>query len=68
MANSSLRTGNTSNSDQNTGNTSNSDASLDNQSVDNNSHPLFFHNNDQPGMILISRKLLGSENFSSWKR
>lgn len=37
-------------------------------SIDNNAHPLFLHNNDQPGMILISKKLLGSENYASWKR
>ncbi|MGI4531819.1 hypothetical protein ACR2XR_26165, partial [Klebsiella pneumoniae] len=30
------------------------------QLIDNNSHPLYLHNNDQPGMILISKKLLGS--------
>lgn len=40
----------------------------ENLSIDNNPHPLFLHNNDQPGMILISNKLLGSENYSSWKR
>ncbi|XP_074325163.1 uncharacterized protein LOC141662006 isoform X2 [Apium graveolens] len=33
-----------------------------------NTHPLFLHNNDQPGMILISKKLTGSDNFASWKR
>ncbi|XP_074364303.1 uncharacterized protein LOC141705124 [Apium graveolens] len=38
------------------------------QSVDSNAHPLYLHNNDQPGMVLISKKLLGSENFASWKR
>lgn len=38
------------------------------QSIDNNTHPLYLHNNDQPGMILISKKLLGSENYASWKR
>lgn len=37
-------------------------------SIDNNSHPLFLHNNDQPGMLLISKKLTGSENYASWKR
>lgn len=29
-------------------------------SIDNNTHHLYFHNNDQPGMILISKKLIGS--------
>lgn len=42
--------------------------SHDDQSIDNNSHPLFLHNNDQPSMVLISKKLLGSENYESWKR
>lgn len=38
------------------------------QSIENNSHPLYLHNNDQPGMVLISKKLTGSENYASWKR
>ncbi|XP_074331411.1 uncharacterized protein LOC141668424 isoform X2 [Apium graveolens] len=37
-------------------------------SINVNMHPLFLHNNDQPGMILISKKLTGSDNFASWKR
>lgn len=31
-------------------------------------HPLYFHPNGHPGMILISRKLTGSENYGTWKR
>ncbi|XP_071694566.1 uncharacterized protein [Rutidosis leptorrhynchoides] len=31
-------------------------------------HPLFLHQNDHPGLILISKKLTGSDNYSSWKR
>ncbi|XP_071714667.1 uncharacterized protein [Rutidosis leptorrhynchoides] len=31
-------------------------------------HPLFLHQNDRPGLILISKKLTGSENYSSWRR
>ncbi|GJU78256.1 putative RNA-directed DNA polymerase [Tanacetum coccineum] len=31
-------------------------------------HPLYFHQNDHPGLVLISKKLTGSENYSSWKR
>ncbi|GJT33972.1 cysteine-rich receptor-like protein kinase 8 [Tanacetum coccineum] len=31
-------------------------------------HPLYLHPNDHPGLILISKKLTGSENYSSWKR
>lgn len=37
-------------------------------SSDNNAHPLFLHNNGQHGVILISKKLTGSENYASWKR
>lgn len=37
-------------------------------SINNNSHSLYLRNNDQPGMILISKKLTGSENYVSWKR
>ncbi|XP_071705346.1 uncharacterized protein [Rutidosis leptorrhynchoides] len=31
-------------------------------------HPLFLHQNDHPGLLLISKKLTGSDNYSSWKR
>nr|GEW21672.1 cysteine-rich RLK (receptor-like protein kinase) 8 [Tanacetum cinerariifolium] len=31
-------------------------------------HPLFFHPNDHPGLLLISKKLLGSENYGTWRR
>ncbi|GJS45634.1 cysteine-rich receptor-like protein kinase 8 [Tanacetum coccineum] len=31
-------------------------------------HPLFFHQNDHPGLVLISKKLTGSDNYTSWKR
>lgn len=30
----------------------------------NNSHPLFLHNNDHPGLILIAKKLVGPDNFA----
>nr|GEU94777.1 retrovirus-related Pol polyprotein from transposon TNT 1-94 [Tanacetum cinerariifolium] len=30
-------------------------------------HPLFFLQNDHPGLVLISKKLTGSYNYSSWK-
>lgn len=46
----------------------NTSSDRENLSVDNNSHPLLLHNNDQLGMVFISKKLLGSENYSSWKR
>ena len=31
-------------------------------------HPLYLHPNDHPGLILISKKLTGSDNYSTWKR
>ncbi|XP_071730461.1 uncharacterized protein [Rutidosis leptorrhynchoides] len=31
-------------------------------------HPLFLHQNDHPDLLLISKKLIGSDNYSSWKR
>nr|GEV13771.1 cysteine-rich RLK (receptor-like protein kinase) 8 [Tanacetum cinerariifolium] len=45
-------------------------SSSQNFNIDINSpnHPLYLHPNDHPGLILISKKLTGSENYSSWKR
>jgi hypothetical protein len=31
-------------------------------------HPLYFHPNDHSGMLLIAKKLTGSDNYGSWKR
>ncbi|GJV17214.1 cysteine-rich receptor-like protein kinase 8 [Tanacetum coccineum] len=31
-------------------------------------HPLFLHPLDHPGLVLISKKLTGSDNYGSWKR
>ncbi|GJW59835.1 cysteine-rich receptor-like protein kinase 8, partial [Tanacetum coccineum] len=31
-------------------------------------HPLYFHQNDHPGLVLISKKLTGSENYITWRR
>lgn len=36
--------------------------------VKSNVHPLFLHNNNHLGMILISKKLIGTKNYGSWKR
>ena len=36
--------------------------------VDNNSHPLYLHNNDHPGLVLIAKKLLGPDNYGPWSR
>nr|GEU32354.1 reverse transcriptase domain-containing protein [Tanacetum cinerariifolium] len=54
-------------SSQNTNDQANSN---NNNADDINSihHPLYFHHNDHPGLILISKKLTGSENYSTWKR
>nr|GEU95502.1 homogeneously-staining region [Tanacetum cinerariifolium] len=34
----------------------------------NSDHPLFLHQTYHPGLILILKKLTGSDNYSSWKR
>ncbi|GJX76021.1 cysteine-rich receptor-like protein kinase 8 [Tanacetum coccineum] len=31
-------------------------------------HPLYFHLNDHPGLLLIAKKLNGSDNYGTWKR
>ncbi|GJZ63297.1 cysteine-rich receptor-like protein kinase 8 [Tanacetum coccineum] len=41
---------------------------LNTDDVNSIHHPLYFHQNDHPGLILISKKLAGSENYSTWKR
>lgn len=33
-----------------------------------NLHPLYLQNMDHPGLVLIAKKLTGSENFGPWKR
>jgi hypothetical protein len=38
------------------------------EDITNVNHPLYFHPQDHPGMILISKRLIGSENYSSWQR
>ncbi|GJV99968.1 cysteine-rich receptor-like protein kinase 8 [Tanacetum coccineum] len=53
---------NLSNSSQSTSNTVNND------DINSVHHPLFFHQNDHPGLVLNSKKLTGSNNYSSWKR
>ncbi|GKC47769.1 cysteine-rich receptor-like protein kinase 8 [Tanacetum coccineum] len=53
-----------------TGDTTSSSSNQNGTINDINSanHPLYFHPQDHPGMILISKKLIGSENYSHWKR
>lgn len=36
--------------------------------TNSSNHPLFLHQNDNPGLIRISKKLTGSENYSTWRR
>ncbi|GKD31414.1 cysteine-rich receptor-like protein kinase 8, partial [Tanacetum coccineum] len=31
-------------------------------------HPLYLYQTDHPGLILISKKLTGSDNYRSWRR
>ncbi|GKC67099.1 cysteine-rich receptor-like protein kinase 8 [Tanacetum coccineum] len=31
-------------------------------------HPLYFHQNDHPGLVLISKELNGLKNYSTWRR
>ncbi|GKE15257.1 cysteine-rich receptor-like protein kinase 8 [Tanacetum coccineum] len=44
------------------------DMSSQPEDTNSSNYPLFLHQNDHPGLILISKKLLGSENYSSWRR
>ena len=41
---------------------------FDDNDVNSPHHPLYLHPQDHPGLILISKKLTGSENYGSWKR
>nr|XP_043630227.1 uncharacterized protein LOC122601537 [Erigeron canadensis] len=41
---------------------------LTDPTIDSINHPLYLHQNDHPGLILIAKKLTGSENYNSWKR
>ncbi|XP_017256394.1 uncharacterized protein LOC135147298 [Daucus carota subsp. sativus] len=36
--------------------------------ITSNGHPLYLQNVDHPGLVLISKKLTGTENFGPWKR
>lgn len=54
--------------DHDTGTDSNNTENLGEISVESNLHPLYLHNMDHPGLVLISKKLIGTENFGPWKR
>ena len=45
-----------------------SNTSNTNEDTNSVNHPLFLHLNDHPGLILISKKLTGSESYSTWRR
>ncbi|XP_071719339.1 uncharacterized protein [Rutidosis leptorrhynchoides] len=49
-------------------NTHNSTENLTEEDHNSPNHPLFLHKNDHPCLILISKKLTGSDNYGSWKR
>lgn len=57
----------TTSSDQNTTNNHNSPETSNND-FNSPNHPLYLHPNDHLGLVLISKKLTGSDNYSSWKR
>ncbi|GJZ83071.1 cysteine-rich receptor-like protein kinase 8 [Tanacetum coccineum] len=50
------------------GNSSNNSENSSPNDEINSNHPLYLHQTDHPGLILISKKLTGSDNYSSWKR
>ncbi|GKD87865.1 cysteine-rich receptor-like protein kinase 8 [Tanacetum coccineum] len=47
---------------------SQSSNSTDTNDINSPYHPLYFHPNDHPRLLLISKRLLGSENYNTWKR
>lgn len=40
----------------------------DEVSIESTLHPLYLQNMDHPGLVLISKKLTGTDNFGPWKR
>ncbi|GJY75991.1 hypothetical protein Tco_0481107 [Tanacetum coccineum] len=38
------------------------------EDINSSNHPSFLNQNDHPGLILILKKLLRSDNYSSWRR
>ncbi|XP_071694259.1 uncharacterized protein [Rutidosis leptorrhynchoides] len=39
-----------------------------NEDTNSPNHPLFLHQHDHPGLILITKKLTRSENYTTWRR
>ncbi|GJT40776.1 cysteine-rich receptor-like protein kinase 8 [Tanacetum coccineum] len=48
--------------------TNTSTPSINDDDTNSPIHPLFLHQHDHPGFILISKKLIGSDKYGSWKR
>ncbi|GKF10657.1 cysteine-rich receptor-like protein kinase 8 [Tanacetum coccineum] len=53
---------------QNTQNLQNIQSNNDDDDLSSPNHPLYLHQNDHPGLVLISKKPTGSDNYGSWKR
>ncbi|GJV88471.1 cysteine-rich receptor-like protein kinase 8 [Tanacetum coccineum] len=53
---------------QNTQSSQNTQLNNDDDDPNSPNYPLYLHQNDHPRLILISKKLTGSENYGSWKR
>nr|GEV08071.1 UBN2_3 domain-containing protein [Tanacetum cinerariifolium] len=47
---------------------SSTNSTMDDDDVNSPNHPLFLHQQDHPGLVLISKKLTRSDNYGSWKR
>ncbi|GJR94347.1 reverse transcriptase, RNA-dependent DNA polymerase, LTR copia-type gag-polypeptide [Tanacetum coccineum] len=55
-------------STSNSQNTHNSQTNNEEGDPNSPNNPLYLHQNDHPGLILISKKLTRSDNYGSWKR
>ncbi|GJZ01350.1 cysteine-rich receptor-like protein kinase 8 [Tanacetum coccineum] len=56
------------NNSQNVHNSQNTQKTNEDDDPSSPNHPLYLHQNDHPGLILISKKLTESDNYGSWKR
>ncbi|GJW54776.1 cysteine-rich receptor-like protein kinase 8 [Tanacetum coccineum] len=48
--------------------TTNPNTTITQDNINSPHHPLYFHLNDHPGLLLIAKKLKGSDNYGTWKR
>ncbi|GKB20576.1 cysteine-rich receptor-like protein kinase 8 [Tanacetum coccineum] len=46
----------------------NTTTNLPQDDINSPHHPLYFHPNDHPGLLLIAKKLNGFDNYETWKR